>query len=47
MSECASIHLAMSTLTGLNDRDREHVEVTNARMKRDEADLTKVKKLLI
>ena len=46
MSECASIHLAMSTLTGLNDRDHEHVEVTNARMNRDEADLRKVKNCL-
>ena len=46
MSQCASIHLAMSTVTGLNDRDHEHVEVSNARMKRDQADLTKVENCL-
>ena len=44
ISHCASIHLAMSTVTGLNDCDHEHVEVSNARMKRDQAD--KSEKLL-
>ena len=42
LSVCASVHLAMATLTGLDSRQTDHSEVASARMQRDKVDLHKV-----
>lgn len=47
MSECAGIHLAMITATGLLNDASDHAEVGEARMKRDCHDLIKVKEYLL
>jgi len=47
LNECASIHLAMSCITGVLNEGAEHAEVGQARMQRDLKDLAKVKEYLI
>jgi len=47
MSECASIHLAMSSVTGLLSQNLEHSEIGQARIGRDLKDLQKVQEYLL
>ena len=46
LTECSSIHAAMVSLTDVEKRTVEHVEVSDARIKRDRADLDKVVEFL-
>jgi len=46
LTECSSVHDAMVNLTNVEKRTVEHVEVTDARIKRDRLDLDKVVEFL-
>jgi hypothetical protein len=47
LSECTTIHMAMSAFTGLDGQSSDHAELGKARMNRDGSDLLKISEYLL